>query len=161
GARWYMGPEAAVDDEDSKAVDPTMKGSIGFLRDRGLITWLIGKPNEGVLGAIGIGLTADVDAKTAALSLGATIMPGPPDATRNALAVAAKIRCDGPPLGKQDATLLEEASPPPSTGLRVRVLPMRVPIEIASDVCPRLLRPSLARFGELLASIGKGRWRRE
>lgn len=161
GERWYVGPERAVEELDPKALDPSMRGPLEFLRDRGLFPWLIGTPRDGVAGVLGVGVRVDADAETVARALSASILPGPPDSTRQALSEAAQLRRDGPPLGKRDASLLALETEPPSTGLRVRVLPIVAPVWPKADPCPHLLRPGLARFAELVEELRRGRARRE
>lgn len=148
--RWSLGAEHALEAEQGLKLEPQMQGSIAFLRERGLLMWLVVKPDDGIVGAIGVGLAADEEVKRAAERLTATVMPGLPDSTRKALATAAGIACDGPPLGRRDATLLAEGSPPPSTGLRVRVLSGRGKLELAGDRTPRLLRSSLFGLGDIV-----------
>jgi hypothetical protein len=159
GVRWYMGPQRAVEEEEKVELERSLEGSMAFLRDKGLITWLMGKPSEGIVGAIGIGVTAESEAKVAAMKLHAAIMPGLPDATRKAVADAAAIACDGPPLSKRDGTLLAETSPSPSTGLRVRVLKMRPGIELRSDRSPRILAAALPSFPAAVESARAIAWR--
>jgi hypothetical protein len=150
-ARWYLGPQRAVVEEQGANVDRHMEQTFEFLRDKGMIVYLIGRPGEGVVGAIGITLEADHDAKTAAHALQATVMPGPPDGTRKILAEKAGIKCDGPPVGKRDATLLSEHAPAPSAGLRIRVVPIRARMTLEADASPRVFLPSLGHFGEIAA----------
>jgi cation transport ATPase len=159
GVRWYMGPQRAVEEEEQVELERSLESSIQFLRDKGFITWLVGKPSEGIVGALGIGVGADSQAKKAAMKLHATVMPGLPDATRNAVAAAAAIACDGPPLSKHDGTLLAESSPSPSTGLRVRVLRMRPGIELRSDQSPRIPALCLEGFADMVRSSRSIAWR--
>jgi hypothetical protein len=149
GKRWFLGPQQAMEQEEKIAIDDNMTGSIDFLRDKQLITHLIGHPDEGVVGAIGIGLVAEPDAKIAAQKLGATVMPGLPDAARKTLADAAGIACDGPPLDKRSATLLHVDSAPPSDGLRLRVMPFAVGAPLPDGSSPRLFRPALGNAAEV------------
>lgn len=143
GKRWYLGPQQVVEEEEEVEIDNTMAGPIEFLRDKDLITLIIGNTQDGVLGAVGIGIYADLDAKTAATQLKAAVMPGLPDMTRHAVARAASIDCDGPPQDKHAATLLAVGSDPPSTGLRLRVMPLSPLAELPPSGSPRLFRPSL------------------
>jgi hypothetical protein len=158
GHRWWMGPPRAAEEEERIKVEKSMEGPIEFLRDRGMITWLIGRPGGEIAGAIGIAIEADLDAKTAAAKLNAAIMPGPPDFTRKALSVKAGIRPDGPPVGRNDGTLLADRSPPPSSGLRVRVSPIKTRITLDEDRSPRLFLPSLGSFGDAVVRAKRAIW---
>jgi cation transport ATPase len=150
GERWFLGPQRAVEEEEKATIDPSSATTLEFLREKGLITWLIGKYDEGIVGAVGIGISAKAEVKTTAQKLGATVMPGFPDATRQAIAAAAGIACDGPPLARTDGTLLYESSQPPSTGFRVRVMRPRPGLELRSDRAPRILEPAVASFADLV-----------
>lgn len=158
GARWFMGPPHAVEEEEGMALDKSMEQPLEFLRGRQMITWLIGRPGNEITGAVGIGLETDVDAKTAAAKLRATIMPGSPDSVRKTLAVKANIKSDGPPIGKRDATLLFDDAPPPPSGLRLRVLPVKTRLGLDDDRSPRLFLPSLGNFGEAAARAKEAVW---
>lgn len=158
GVRWFMGPPRAVEEEEGMKLDKSMEGPLEFLRGRQMITWLIGRPGKEITGAIGIGLETELDAKTAAAKLRATIMPGPPDGVRKTLADKANLRTDGPPIGKRDATLLNDDAPPPPSGLRIRVLPVKTRLGLDDDRSPRLFLPSLGNFGEAVARAKDAVW---
>lgn len=159
GKRWYLGPQQVIEEVEEVEIDNTMAGPIDFLRDKDLITLIIGNTQDGVLGAVGVGIHADLDAKTAATQVSATVMPGLPDVTRQAVARAAALECDGPPLDKRDATLLAVDSDPPSTGLRLRVMPVSPRAALPEGGSPRLFRSSLAYVGVLAGSARKIRAR--
>ncbi len=148
GKRYLLGPQQSLEETEKILIDEPMSGPIDFLRDKELITLLIAHPEEGVLGAIGIGLGARSEAKTAARELGATVMPGLSDSTRKLLAKAAEIECDGPPLAKRDATLLAVASEPPSDGLRLRVMPLGIDVPLPEGASPRLFDPAITNVGK-------------
>jgi hypothetical protein len=152
GKRYLLGPQQALAEEENVAIDDTMIGPVDFLRDKKLITHLLATAEEGVIGAIGIGLTAEADAKLAAKQLGATVMPGLPDSARKALADSAGIECDGPPLDKRSATLLFVDSAPPSDGLRLRVMPLAIGAPLPDGSSPRLFRPALANAANAAAT---------
>jgi hypothetical protein len=153
GKRYFLGPQQAMEEEEKIAIDDNMAGTIDFLRDKNLLTHLIGNPEEGVLGAVGIGLSAEADAKAAAHILGATVMPGLPDSTRQVIAKAAEIECDGPPLHKRDATVLAIDSEPPSDGLRLRVMPLTLGQELPEGSSPRMFRPALANAARAAKAV--------
>lgn len=149
GKRWFLGPEQVVAEAQEVELDATLEGPLDFLRDKDFLVYLIGNAEDGLLGAVGVGLGADVNARAAAEALDASVMPGLPDGTRRALAEAARIARDGPPLSRRDATLLGAESDPPSTGLRVRVHAVDPLMTLPDAASPKLFRSSLPYVGEV------------
>lgn len=146
GRRWFLGREGAL--EDQVELEPGMDAPLSFLRDRGQAVLLIGRDDdEGVLGAIGIGTAVRPEAAQAARDLGASVLPGLPDATREALARAAEIEADGPPLGKRDASLLSPHAALPSDGARIRVLEPQAKLRLPDAAAPRALVGALSKIG--------------
>lgn len=154
GRRWYLGPEAAIEKIEGLAVDEAMKGTLDFLRERKPIVFLLGEPAQGIVGAIGIDVAADTEAKAVANALDATLMPGLPDATREAVAQAAGIQRDGPPTKGRDGTLLAENTEPPSKGLRLRVVTWRPGMQIDPSA-PRIAVTAIANVPKLVDRLAR------
>lgn len=159
GRRWFLGPERAVRDEEWVGRGDALEPALDFMRSKGLIPWLVGRPDEGIVGVLGVGIEVEPEAKATAVRLRATVMPGLPDGTRRAVATAAGIPVDGPPLIRRDGTLLAEGSPPPSSGLRLRVLRPRPGVEIRAERASRLLAPSLSTFADAASGARAILWR--
>ncbi len=151
GRRWYMGSAGAL--EDQVKVSEDMQGPLQFLKDQGHQVWIIGRDDDEVLGAVGISVGAGADASALARSLNATVMPGLPDGIRQAVAAAAQLTCDGPPLGKHDASLLTRHAELPSSGARLRVLQAQAETVLPEQAAPRVLSASLAKVGPVLADL--------
>ncbi|MCB9645319.1 MAG: hypothetical protein H6730_01775 [Deltaproteobacteria bacterium] len=151
GRRWYLGFEAAVEAQAELTAD--MKSPLEFLRDQGHTVYLLGRDDGGVLGALGISVGAEPEAVKAAKALSATLMPGLPDGTRQAVAKAAGVTCDGPPLGRHDATLLTPHAELPSSGARIRVVEPALDLDLPARSAPRVLRPGLPRLAERLPRL--------
>jgi cation transport ATPase len=149
GKRYFMGAETAIEQEEKITIDPATAAPIEFLREKLGVAHLIGTAEDGLLGVIGIGIGSDPDVQACAASVGATMMPGLSDGTRRALAEAAGIPWDGPPPSKRDATILAIDSDPPSSGLRVRVMPFDPKVELEPNSSPRLFRASLGKLSRL------------
>lgn len=152
GRRWFLAPEAALEKMDGMAVDPTTRGTIDFLRERKPIVLLLANQSDGIVGAVGIAIAADVDAQTAARGLDASLMPGLPDTVRQAIAEAAGIPCDGPPVKGRDGTLLAEKTAPPSKGLRVRVASFRPGLRLEPGA-PRTSVSTIANVPQVIERI--------
>ncbi len=121
GARWCVGPRRAVLEEARVELPHDLEASVGFLEERSATTWLVARTDHEVIGAFGVILEPEPDLARVAQALRATVMPGPTDAVRDAIAAAARIERDGPPLRARDASLLARGSPRPSTGLQVEL----------------------------------------
>jgi hypothetical protein len=162
GRRWFLGPEVALEKVEKQTIEAAQKGTLDFLRERKAVVLLVGNEADGLLGAVGIDFEADKDAKTAATALDATLMPGLPDATRQAIAGAADLTADGPPAKSRDATILAEKAEPPSSGMRIRVVSPRPGMPM-KEGAPRVFVASLVKVpgvvGELerLAKISRRR----
>lgn len=162
GKRWYMGPERVVSELDPKAIEPSFATSIEFLRERCPITWILGSPEHGAVGAVGLSFTCEPAATELARAVGATLLPGLADTTRQAIARTAGLTCDGRPLSARDASLLPERAPRPSAGLRVRVLAEGALPSLDEDACPRIrvtALDALARGLPRIRAAGKRRGR--
>ncbi|MEQ8273818.1 MAG: hypothetical protein RMA76_40160 [Deltaproteobacteria bacterium] len=149
GRRWYLGPEAAIEKVDGLALDESTQGTLDFLRGQKPVVFLLGEPAQGIVGAIGIDVRADADAKAAAQALEATLMPGLPDATREAVAKAAGVTRDGPPTKGRDGTLLAETTEPPSKGLRLRVVSPRPGMKLEPSA-PRIAVTAIGQVPKLV-----------
>ncbi len=154
GRRWFLGPEAAIEKIDGLAIDEGMRGTLDFLRERKPVVHLLGEKSQGVVGAIGIDVSADTEAKAAAHGLEATLMPGLPDATREAVAQAAGVTRDGPPTKGRDGTLLAENTEPPSKGLRLRVVTPRPGMRV-EPAAPRIAVTAIAEVPKLVERLGR------
>jgi len=151
GARWFLGTLGAVEAEEGLEVDDPVRVRVGQLGEDGASVWVIGRQDEGPLGALRIAVTADQDVAAAAKVLDATVMDGVPDATRSALATAAGVRRDGPPPARNDGALLSPASERPSAGLVVRAHAPEPGIAIPTGGSPRVLAGGVRGFGALVA----------
>lgn len=121
GARWSFGPRSAIADEARVEVPRDQEASVRFLEERSATTWILARTDDELVAAIGVTVIADPDLVQVAQALRATVLPGPSDALRGAVAAAAHVERDGPPLRARDASLLAPGSLPPSSGLLVEV----------------------------------------
>ncbi len=149
GARWFLGPRGALQADEGIEVPPEAEAPLDRARDAGRIAWLLGRADLGVAAVIALELAAEEDVVRVASAVSASLMPGLSDATRDALARAARVTRDGPPAGRWDAALLAEGSERPSAGLSIVVVEVRPGLKLRSGGSPRLLRPGVARLGEL------------
>jgi cation transport ATPase len=151
GRRWFLGFEAAVEAQAELTAD--MRSPLEFLRDQGHAVYLLGRDDGGILGALGVSVGAAADAAKLAQVLGATLVPGLPDSTRGAVAKAAGLTSDGPPLGRWDATLLTQHAELPSSGARIRVLEPTLALELPAQASARALRSGLPALAEALPAL--------
>jgi hypothetical protein len=143
GRRWYLGVASAVLAEEGKAPDGPLRGTLDFLAERSQLVWLIGRADQGLVGALGLNFELDPDVVRAARGLSARLLGGLPDHLRQALATKAELQCDGPPCGPRDAALLSEQGPAPSAGLRLRVVELSAEPLLKLEAAPRIFRPAV------------------
>lgn len=153
GRRWYLGVASAVEAEEQKAPDGSLRGTLDFLAERSQLVWLIGRADEGLVGALGLNFELDPDVVRAARGLSATLLGGLPDHLRQALATKAELRCDGPPGGPRDAALLSEQGTPPSAGLRLRVVELSAEPLLKLEAAPRIFRPAVGALPNVQAGL--------
>lgn len=150
GARWFVGTLAAVDEDEAIEVTEPVRTRVGQLERKGSVIWLVGRQDQGVLGALQINVAADPEVAAASKVLDATVMTGLPDATRGALAEAASIRRDGPPATRRHGSLLAARSERPSAGLTIRVIEPKPGQPIPTGASPRLLAGGVRNFGAVV-----------
>lgn len=157
GQRWCLGPRRVVLEEARVELSRALAPSVDFVEERSASTWLLARSDDEVVGALGVTLLVEPDVARAARALRATVMPGPTDAVRRAVAAAAELERDGPPLSSRDATLWAPGSPPPSSGLRVEVREPSAELRLTSPIT--CYTASIAALPEVIDDIRKLRGR--
>lgn len=159
GQRWCLGPRRVVLEEARVELPRQLAPSVEFVEERSAATWLLARVDDEVVGALGVTLLVEPDVARAARALRATIMPGPTDAVRRAVAQAAELERDGPPLSGRDATLWAPGSPPPSSGLRVEVREPSAELRLTSPItCYAASVPALPEvIADVRALTARGR----
>jgi cation transport ATPase len=157
GERWIMGPASTLANEEKLAVEPHMQGPMDFLKEKSSMVWLLATPKE-VVGAIGLGLRIEEDAKAAASALKATLMPGLPDGMRRQIAASSGLECDGPPLGSRDVTIGGPLTPSPSSGTLIITAEPQPRLAIGKDQGTVLFTASLPKLPRTIAML-RGTWR--
>lgn len=151
GQRWCLGPRRVVLEEARVELPRALAPSVDFVEERSASTWLLARSDDEVVGALGVTLLVEPDVARAARQLHATVMPGPTDAVRRAVADAAELERDGPPLSGRDATLWAPGSPPPSSGLRVEVREPTAELRLTSPIT--CYTASVAALPEVIADV--------
>lgn len=151
GRRWMIGLASALEAEEKLVLAPQLKGTIAFLGERSLVVLYLALAEEGLVGALGLDLELDPDLARAARGVEATLLGGLPDHLRAAIAEKAGLVVNGPPPKARDAALLSEHGPPPSAGLRLRVVELSAEPLLKLEAAPRIFRPAAAQLSELLA----------
>jgi hypothetical protein len=151
GQRWCLGPRRVVLEEARVELPRALAPSVDFVEERSASTWLLARSDDEVVGALGVTLLVEPDVARAARALRATVMPGPTDAVRRAVAAAAELERDGPPLSSRDATLWAPGSPPPSSGLRVEVREPSAELRLTSPIT--CYTASIAALPEVIEDV--------
>jgi hypothetical protein len=163
GRRVIIGAPEAFESERDLRLDGDQAAAIRFLRDRPTQVWLVASDAEGLLGAVGIGITAEPGAKASLRGLQARLLPTLEEASLRAVATAADANARPKAPKRGDASLLATETDAPSRGLRVRVVDSRTEIRLTERAAPRVLRAALPHFAETvrrgLDLRRRARWR--
>ena len=153
GDRWFMGNRGALKGEEGVAASAEQTEALSNLCTENHISWLLGKPGEGVYGAVIIGIDVDRAVSQLGRALNMSLMPGLSDGIREILASRAQIEIDGPPVGRNDATVVLESSPRPSTGLRLVVVQPSLDMLVERGRSPRIMRSALSSIPNYVSSV--------
>ena len=153
GLRWFMGARGAIEQEKSLALSGAELPPVGFLEDRSSFVLMVGRENEGLVGAIGLQVDAEPEFSKAARRLKAVLLPEFPDAIREAIAKVSGLMAHGRPLNRRDVSIIREGSASPSAGTRIRLLSRRVPTRLADEGSPRVLQAALPGLTTALVEV--------
>lgn len=121
GARWFMGPALAVKEEEKVSLDPGGSPFFDSLAARFPVVLVLGRPDEGLVGILGVSFERDPVMASVGEALGASLAPGQPDVVREAIAGATGLDVRARPARERDLTIIRFRDLPPSAGLALRV----------------------------------------
>ncbi len=155
GDRWFVGPSDAVEDQLDRQVVADARAAMPELGDLDPCLWWIGRDERTLAGAIAISIDVEASALAAGRALEARLSPLEPDATMLSALTGVPV-ADRPP-GPRDVTIVDEQTPPPRAGVRIRVVDPRIGRRLPVAGAPRLMRPALARWAEGFAGAADDR----
>lgn len=153
GQRIVLGSPESMESERGLRLDGDQQRAVRYLRDRPSQVWLIASDVDGLLGAIGVEITASPGAKACLDRLGARLLPGLDEAALSSVARASGARAKAKAPGRGDASLLAAETEAPHRGLRVRVVDHRTDVTLSEAAAPRILQAALHRFPETVELV--------
>lgn len=151
GARWFVGPALAVEEEERAALPGGERPFYDSLTARFPIVLVLGRSDRGLVGVLGVSIGKSEVWASVGEQLGAALAPGQPDVVREALAKASGLDARARPLRARDVVVTRFRDLPPSDGVVLRVAAERDLLGQELGTLSLLAEPAAAALPETIA----------